>query len=202
MFPLKWMIPIACVSTAVMAQGATDLNGLVAAAAHYVSSGMASARDPESLALSKVVGNYSSQQTNVLMTTAADVQHWTFLYRIEPGAAAPAPPEAQPPDPLPQPHRAVTAECAQGVFRNFRYSRTPVKGLKSLEYTWAAVTLDSAIANLNANGYIRGFTSVQLERPDDANVPDAFVYVFDCPLERRRVAISCQTGALAWSYGY
>ena len=53
----KWLIPIACVSASLMAQSATDLNGLVSAAAHYVSDGMSSVRDPETLALSKIVGN-------------------------------------------------------------------------------------------------------------------------------------------------
>jgi hypothetical protein len=196
------MIPIACISAAAMAQGAVDLNGLEAAAAHYVSSGMAGAHDPETLALSKIVGTYGSQSTDVLMTKATDVQHWTFLYRIGAETPSPAPPEAQAPPPQvpPEPHRAVTAECTQGVFNHFRYSSRAVKGVKSLEYTWAAVSLDQAIANLNANGYVRGFTNVEVVRPDEPNWPDEFVYVFTCPWERQRVAISCQTGALAWTY--
>jgi hypothetical protein len=64
------------------------------------------------------------------------------------------------------------------------------------------VTLDTAIANLNANGYVRGFSSVELERPDLANWPDDYVYVFTCPWEQRQFAISCQTGAMVWNYGY
>ena len=196
----KWLIPIACVSASLMAQSATDLNGLVSAAAHYVSDGMSSVRDPETLALSKIVGNNGGQFPGLLMARAADVQHWTFLYKIAPATPPQADPQA--PDPKPTPHLSVQAECTQGVFGGFRYLATPVKGVKSLEYTWVAVTLDTAIANLNANGYVRGFSSVELERPDLANWPDDYVYVFTCPCEQRQVAISCQTGAMVWNYGY
>jgi hypothetical protein len=201
MFLAKWMIPIACLSASLAAQTANDLNGLVSAAAHYVSNGMSGARDPESLALSKLVGNYSTQFPDALMTRATDVQHWTFFYKFS--SSAPKEewqdPEAKP---KPKPHLSVEAECTQGVFNNFRYSSMPVTRVKSLEYTWVAVSLDNAIASLNANGYIRGFSSVELQRPDIPNWPDEFVYVFNCPWERRQVAISCQTGAMAWSYGY
>jgi hypothetical protein len=180
-----------------MAQGATDLNGLVTAAAHYVSSGMSGAHDPQTLALSKIIGNNGSQTPEFLMTKATDVQHWTFLYKISDIPAA-----AQDPDAKPKPRVTVQAECTQGVFGDFRYSSTPVKNAKSLEFTWVAVPLDGAIANLNANGYVRGFSSVEMLRPDMANWPDDYVYVFTCPWERREVAISCQTGAMVWNYGY
>jgi len=193
----KWMIPIACVSTSMMAQSATDLNGLVTAAAHYVSSGMSGAHDPQPLALNKIIGNNGSQTPAFLMTTAADVLHWTFLYKI-----SNPPAEAQDPDAKPKPHVTVQAECTKGIFNNFQYSSSPVKNTKSLEFTWVALPLDGAIANLNANGYIRGFSSVEMVRPDLANWPDDYVYVFTCPWERREVAISCQTGAMVWNAGY
>ena len=93
-------------------------------------------------------------------------------------------------------------ECTRGVFSNFHYSDKAIKGVKPLDFTWAAVTLDNAIRNLNANGYIRGFSSVELQRPDLPNWPDDYVYVFTCPWERQEVAISCQTGALTWTYAY
>jgi len=195
----KWMIPVACVSISLAAQTANDLNGLVSAASHYVSNGMSGARDPETLALSKVIGNYSTQFPDALMTRATDVQHWTFLYRLN--SHAPTEP-VQDPEAKPKPHLSVQAECTQGVFNNFRYSSMPITHVKSLEYTWVAVSLDNAIANLNANGFIRGFSSVGLQRPDLPNWPDEFVYVFTCPWERREVAISCQTGAMVWSAGY
>jgi hypothetical protein len=192
------MIPIACASTSMMAQSATDLNGLVTAAAHYVSSGMSGAHDPQPLALNKIIGNNGSQTPVYLMTTAADVLHWTFLYKIGNPPADPA--GAQDPDA--KPHVTVQAECTKGIFNSFHYSSTPVRNTKSLEFTWVAVPLDGAIANLNANGYIRGFSSVEMVRPDLANWPDDYVYVFTCPWERREVAISCQTGAMVWNAGY
>ena len=199
MFLAKWLIPIACISTSLAAQTANDLNGLVSAASHFVSNGMAGSRDPQSLALSKVIGNYSTQFPDALMTKATDVQHWTFLYNFSKHADDADP---QAPDAKPAPHLSVQAECTSGVFNNFRYSSKPVTRVKSLEFTWVAVSLDNAIANLNANGYMRGFSSVELQRPNIPNWPDEFVYVFNCPWERREVAISCQTGAMAWSYGY
>jgi hypothetical protein len=193
------MIPIVCISTSVVAQSATDLNGLITAAAHYVSNGMSGARDPETLALSRIVGDYGSQFPDVLMTKATDVQHWTFLYKVE---TTPGPAGTQDPDAKPKPHRAVQAECTRGVFNQFKYSSSPVTGVKSLEFTWVAVSLDNAILNLNANGYLRGFSSVTMERPDLPNWPDDYVYVFTCPWERRQVAISCQDGTMVWNYGY
>jgi len=200
MSPLKWMIPVACLSTAMMAQSATDLNGLVAAAARYVSSGMSGVHDPEPLALCKVVGNNGSQVPDLLMTRATDVQHWIFTYKVGAGPSGPAAP--QDPAAGPKPRLAAQAECTRGVFNSFHFSSSPVKNVKSLEFTWAAVSLDSAIAGLNANGYVRGFSSVELMRPDLPGWPDDYVYVFTCPWERREVAISCQTGAMTWNYGY
>jgi hypothetical protein len=197
MNPIKWLIPIACISTSMLAQTANDLNGLVAAAAHYVSSGLAGTHDTESLVLGKIIGNNGSQAPTYLMTKATDVQHWTFLYQVN--GARPGDVVA---DPQPKPHLSAQAECTQGVFKNFHFSDQPVKGVKSLEFTWVAVSLDNAIANLNANGFVRGFSSVELMRPDLANWPDDYVYVFNCPWERQEVGISCQTGAMAWSYSY
>lgn len=198
MFPCKWLVPVLCAGAVLSAQSASDLNGLVSAASHYVSSGMAGAHDPQTLSLSTISGDSGSPFPDLLMARATDVQHWTFLYRID--NAGPMPPPAG--GPGAEPHLAVLADCSKGVFNNFRYSSSPVTGVKSLEFTWVAVSLEGAIANLNANGYIRGFSSVELMRPDAAGFPDDFVYVFNCPWERRKVAISCQTGALTWSFGY
>jgi hypothetical protein len=195
----KWIVPILCVSSAALAQAAIDLNGLVSVAGQYVSSGMSGAHDPETLVLNKINGDMGSQFPDMLMSKASDVQHWTFLYRISPGL--PTIPPTDPPSPS-QPHTAVLAECTQGVFNSFHFSDSQITGLKSLQYTWVAASLDTAILNLNANGYVRGFSSVALMRPDLPNFPDEFVYVFNCPWERREVAISCQTGALAWTYGF
>jgi hypothetical protein len=194
------MIPIAFVSTSLFAQAGNDLNGLVSAASHYVSNGMSGARDPETLNLNKVIGNYSDAMPNVLMTKATDVQHWIFQYKFS--TTKDSQEDSLDPEGKPIHHAAVEAQCTQGVFSSFRYLSKPVTGTKSLEYTWVAVSLDNAIANLNTNGYVQGFTSVELVRPDLPNWPDDFVYLFNCPLERREVGISCQTGALAWSFAY
>jgi hypothetical protein len=194
------MIPIACISTSMMAQSATDLNGLINAAAHYVSSGMAGVHAPEPLTLCKIVGDNGSLAPDLLMTRATDVQHWLFTYKV--GAAPSGPAAPQDPDAKPMPHVTAQAECTQGVFNNFHFSGSPVKNVKSLEFTWVAVSLDGAIASLNASGYVRGFSSVEMVRPGLANWPDDYVYVFTCPWERREVAISCQSGAMAWNYGY
>lgn len=194
MLTAKWLVPAACLTTALSAQSFNDLNGLASAASHFVSSGMAASRDPQPLGLHKIVGNYDDKAPNTLMNRASDVQHWTFLYKIQvgPGPQAPAGP----------PHPAVTAECSRGVFHDFHYSDKPVQGLKGLDNTWIATSLENAIANLNANGYVRGFTAVSIMRPDMPNWSDELVYVFKCPWERRDVAISCQTGAMVWTYGY
>jgi hypothetical protein len=199
------LIPIFGLAGAALAQTTGgDLNTLTSAAAHYVSSGMAGEHAPDTLALSVLTGDNGSPTSGVLMASAADVQHWTFRYRILPAGT---PPEAQalpgcPAPTQPQTHRTVVAQCTQGVFNHFAFSPVPVSGVKSLEYTWVAVALDQAIANLNVNGYVRGFSSVELKRPDQAGFPDDLVYVFNCPWERRQVAISGQTGALTWTYNY
>jgi hypothetical protein len=206
MHPARWILPIACAGATLFAQSANDLNGLAAAADRFVSSGMAGSHDPQPLELCRMTGDIGTRNSPVLMSRATDVQHWTFVYRL--GAAAPAPGgDAAPVDAagegivLPQ-HRAVLAECSRGVFNKFRYSPKPVLGMKSLEYTWVAASLDNAILNLNTNGYIRGFSSVALVRPDSPRVSDEYVYVFNCPWERTNVAISCQTGALTWTEMY
>jgi hypothetical protein len=207
MHAASFLIPILSLGlgSAAMAQTTGgDLNTLVNAAAHYVSSGMAGEHSPETLALSDITGDNGSTNATVLMSSAADVQHWTFRYRIQ---AAGTPPVAQalpgcPAPTQPQPHRTVVAQCTQGVFNHFAFSPVPVSGVKSLEYTWVAVSLDQAIANLNSNGYVRGFSSVEVKRPDQAGLPQDLVYVFNCPWERQQVAISGQTGALTWTYSY
>jgi len=197
MKPAKWLIPLVCASTSLLAQSTNDLNGLVSVAAHYVSSGVAGTHTPMVLSLNKIVGDNGSGTPEFLMTKATDVQHWTFLYRTNA-----ARPEDASPDAKPKLHPTAQAECSLGVFKNFHFSDKPITGTKSLEDTWVAVSLDNAILNLNANGYIRGFSGVSMQRPDLPNWPDEYVYVFTCPWERRKVAISCQTGALTWSYGY
>jgi hypothetical protein len=191
-----WFLPAVFVSTALFGQTVGDLNGLVASAGHYVSHGMGGTHDPQSLAICKITGT-SGGKADFLMSRGVDVGHWQFLYRINEAA------EAENGDAtLPVPHRSVLVECDKGVFGGFKYSPSMVKGLTSLEFTWIAVPLDTAIAQLNNLGYIRGFSSVSLERPASPQLPDEYVYIFNCPWERTLVAISTQTGAFTWSQGY
>ena len=197
MNPIKWMLPVACVCAGLSGQTANDLNGLVSAAAHYASAGVAGTHQPLALSLHKIIGNNGSQTPEFLMTRATDVQHWTFLYRIDSTLPADASADAKP-----KPRVAAQAECTKGVFNNFRFSDKPVANAKTLEFTWVAVPLDTAIQNLNAGGFVRGFSSVEVLRPDLAQWPDDMVYLFNCPWERREVAISTQTGAMLWSYAY
>ena len=67
-----------------------------------------------------------------------------------------------------------------------------------MEFTWLAVSLDGAIAQLNANGYVRGFSQVEVKKPDLPGIADDPVYVFTCPWERAKVAISANNGAFLW----
>ena len=197
MFSAKWILPVVVASGSLVAQTANDLNGLAVAASRYVASGMAGSHDPQPLELHRISGDNGTPGSGTLMSRATDVQHWTFLYRIDSTLPADASADAKP-----KPRVAAQAECTKGVFNNFRFSDKPVANAKSLEFTWVAVPLDTAIQDLNANGFIRGFSSVEVLRPDLAQWPDDMVYLFNCPWERREVAISAQTGAMLWSYGY
>lgn len=199
MLSTKWMIPVVCASTFLAAQSVADINSLEAVASHYVSGGMASSHDPQALNLCKVAGDAGGPIPGLLMGKAADVQHWTFLYRIATGQAGA---QEDPSAPSAEPHRSVLAECTEGVFGNFRYSPDSVSGLKSLDNTWVAVPLDAAISSLVAIGYPWGFDRVAIIRPDGGSLSDDMVYVFDCPTVRQEVAVSCQTGALAWTVSY
>lgn len=218
MSSLKQFLTMACVSGALLAQAPGDLNALTSAAAHFVSSGMTASHYPEHLDLGKIVGDNGNLASGTLMATAEDVQHWTFLYRLERSLPTPPDnPDAQPPAPGTEPpaagadsasetllktYRSVSAQCTRGVFSHFQLSASPVLNVKSLQFTWFAVNLKGAIASLNTYGYARGFQSVTLLRPDHAGLPDDPVYLFDCPWERQMVAISCQSGMLSWTVSY
>lgn len=193
----KWVFPIVCAASALHAQSFGDLNGLIASASHYASHGMSSSHDARPLELCRVSGD-NGGDPNVLMTRSVDVNHWSFLYRL--GGVAPL--DAPEADAAPKPFRSAMLECTQGIFGGFKYSAAPLPELKSLEFTWVAVSLDSAIAQLNNAGYVRGFDSVTLMRPSNLKYPDGYVYLFNCPWERTRVAISTQTGAFTWRQMY
>jgi hypothetical protein len=204
-----WLVPALLASTSLFSQSMGDLNGLLGGASNYVHQGLASTHFTQSLQLAKVTADNGGDATH-LMTRGVDAVHWNFFYRIvtkpevdlgldqEQDAAKPKPK----PKPGPRIHHAVLAECNRGIYGGFKYSGILITDVKPLENTWIAVSMDDAIAQLNANGYVRGFAGVELMRPSNPNVPDEYVYVFDCPWERTKVAISSQTGALAWSAQY
>ena len=200
----KWILPVLCLTGTLSAQALGDLNGLITSASHYVSHGLGGGAHTTPLELCKIAGD-SGDQEGTLMNRSVDVQHWRFLYRIDVGkdaTLADAPePEAKRPAPIPK-HHSVTADCTKGVFSGFKYSPAIVTDAKTLENTWIGVPLEDAIDQLKANGYVRGFTKVLLARPANPALPDDYVYIFNCPVEHTQVAISTQTGALAWTVSY
>jgi len=186
MFMFKRMLPALCISLAATAQAPADLNGLVAAARGVASQGMHGQKDPGALDLQSILGE--GENPVILLNTAQDVQHWTLSYAVK---------YLGPPQPQPLPQTA-SLDCIRGKFGNFLLSEPPLLGHQSLENTWFAIPLGTAISQLNLNGYQRGFSRVELKRLLQAGVPDEMVYVFTCPWERARVAISANTGSLVW----
>ena len=193
MYFIKWILPMVCVSGALSAQALGDLNGLINSADKYVSQGMAGTPTRQTLELCKLTGDNGGQPDR-LMLRSVDVAHWSFLYRIDTIADQAAGDSTV----MPKLHRSATAECNQGIFGGFQYSPSKVTGLKPLEHAWIAISLGDAITQLNGLGYFRGFSKVTLMRPANPDLPDEYVYVFECPWERNQVAISTQTGALSW----
>ena len=200
----KWILPVLCLTGTLSAQALGDLNGLITSASHYVHTGMAGTPKPMPLELVKISGDYGAPE-EVLMNRSVDVQHWRFIYRIDLKDAATletAPEADDAKGPLPKPHRSVSADCTHGLFGQYKYSPSAALDCKTLENTWIGIPLEDAINQLKALGYVRGFTKVTLVRPYDKNLPDEYVYIFTCPWERTKVAISTQTGALAWTASY
>lgn len=183
-----------CAAGTLAAQGAVDLNGLTAAARRYASQGLQGTQSHATLDLRLLRGDNGGNPA-LLMTKASDVQRWTIFYEAqyklgsEEGAA------------LPKPHSA-SLKCTRGIFSDFFLSTPSIPQCKSMEFTWVAVSLDAAVYNLNLHGYVRGFSQVETKRPEAPGYPDELVYVFTCPWERTKVAISGNTGALAWYQMY
>jgi hypothetical protein len=184
----------ACAGTAVLAQTAGDLNALASAASRYAAHGVAGTRQPVMLDLREIKGE-SALLPGALMTKALDIQRWTFFYDAgpNPGDEGAAPEAAS---------KSASCKCVNSLFSDFHFSPKPIPATKSLEYTWVAVTLDQAIQQLNLQGYVRGFSDVKLMRPDQPDIPDGFVYIFDCPWERTLVAISASSGETTWLEHY
>jgi len=70
------------------------------------------------------------------------------------------------------------------------------EALRTLEH------IDAAIGSLNTQGYLQGFTSVTLMRSTNPQLPDAYVYAFNCPLDRTVVGISASSGQVLWKEFY
>jgi len=194
-----WLIPVLCSGVALCAQSLGDLNGLAQAAAHFCSHGMAAGRDPGTAALYRITGDQGGAAPSP-MTKGVDVTHWSFQYKLVAVGTDPGPdgglavPESI--------HQGVLAECTRGIFGKFQYSTALVTDARSLEYTWIAISLDDALAQVKAHGYSGTFEKVTLMRPMNPSIPDEYVYIFDCPADHVRVAISTQTGALMWTEKY
>jgi len=192
--PVLFLFSTACI---LGAQSSVDLNGLAASAARYVSQSVQGQHDPMNLDLRLIRGD-NGGHPETLMSKATDVQRWTIFYNVEPKAHV-ADPTAQEGIVLPPPAHSASVKCTLGLFSDFFLSTPPVPNCHSLENTWLAVSLDGAIAQLNALGYVRGFSKVETRRPNNPGWPDELVYIFECPWERTNVAISCNTGAAVWT---
>lgn len=176
-----------CAAAGLAAQVGIDPNGLATAAYRYATRGVQGGPHPVSLDLRLLRGD-NGGNPNVLMTKATDVTRWTIFYDTQPAGA-----------PGPDDHPgSASVKCVKGQFGDFFMGRPPVPHCKSLDNTWFAVNLDTAVARLNASGYGRGFSKVELKRTDFQGVSDEAAYVFTCPWERTCVAISAITGTFIW----
>ena len=188
------IVPIIFAGTTLMAQSSGDINVLASAAAQFAAHGMGGTRHQAQLDLREIRGE-SALVPGALMNTALDIQRWTFFYNVNalPGG------EGAPDLPTP---RSASCKCVNSIFSDFHFSAAPIPAAKSLEYTWAAVSVGQAIQALNQQGYVRGFSDVKLVRPDAPNTPDGYVYLFNCPWERTLVAVSAASGAVTWLEQY
>ncbi len=182
---LRPALTLLCAAGALSAQVPVDLNGLAAAAQRYANHGVQGQAHPLALDLRLMKGD-NGGDPDTLMGRSADVVRWTVFYNARPGLEALA--QA----------RSASVKCTRGTFGDFFTSPSPIPDCKSLEATWLAVNLDAAIGQLNANGYVRGFSLVAVKRPQVPGISDEPVYVFTCPWERQEVAISAATGAMVW----
>jgi len=197
MFLPKRAATILCVAGALGAQTPVDLNGLAVAASHYVSHGLQGQAHAPALDLRLLRGDNGGDAVH-LMSAAADVVRWTLFYNASYGRPALQEDLALPVQEDLTLARSASAKCCKGTFSDFLLAKAPIPASKSMEFTWLAVTLDAAIARLNANGYVRGFSQVEVKKPDVPGLSDESVYIFTCPWERTKVAISANNGAFVW----
>jgi len=183
-------LAILAAATPLAAQTLQDLNSLKAEARHFVSSGLSSSGENRRTELYRIIGDPGPVSPGLLQR-GVDVLHWQFQYKILEQNPGPGAMEAAR-------HRQCWADCLRGVFNHFQYSDVMVTDARPIEHAWIAVSLDEAIAALKKEGYDHGFEKVTLMRPMHPALPDEFVYIFQCPVEKTKVAISTQTGALMW----
>lgn len=192
MFILRPTLTLLCATSILGAQSPVDLNSLAMAAKRYASHGLQGQQFPATLDLREMKGD-NGGNPNFLMMKATDVQRWTVFYNT----SYKTPSE----DEIVRP-KSASLKCVQGVFSDFFMSPQAIPDCKSIEFTWLAVPLDGAIAHLNALGFVRGFSLVETKDPDLTGFPPGLVYVFTCPWERTKVAISATTGALSWTESF
>jgi hypothetical protein len=171
------------------AQAPVDLNSLALAAKTYTSHRLEGPAQAATLDLRLMRGDNGGDPTT-LMATAGDVRRWTVFYDA-------TYPKTETEEVVERPGSA-SVKCIKGVFSSYQTAKHPIPGVKTMESAWLAVSLDGAIAQLNANGYSRGFSEVSVKRIDQPNITDEPAYVFTCPWERTKVAISCTTGNFIW----
>ncbi|HLO66091.1 MAG TPA: hypothetical protein VK188_03670 [Holophaga sp.] len=189
-FTNPFLAAAAAIALPLAAQGPVDLNGLASSADRYLSHKLQASPYPISRDLILMRGDNGGDEAH-LMGRTVDVKRWTIFYNVE--ASGPSS------ETLP---RSASVKCQKGVFGEYLTSPKPVLYCKSIQDTWLAVNLDSAIQQLNAHGYTRGFSRVEIKRPDRPGFSDELAYVFTCPWERAHVAISASTGAYIWFQAY
>jgi hypothetical protein len=181
-----------------MAQAMSDLNALVLQAGRYAAHESAAQGPHQQLELFRIIGG-SGGEPGSLMHKAVDVQMWTLIYQIDPADATAGAPAGLQPGDISQ---SVSVQCVRGLFNAMVWSPLPVFDAKSLQWAWFALSLDDAVAQLNREGYTRGFSSVTLVRPMHPHISDECTFVFRCPPDHAYVGISAETGEKLWTESF
>jgi hypothetical protein len=100
------------------------------------------------------------------------------------------------------PSQSLWVQCNHGEFNCMEWSPLPIFDCKSLEWTWIAISLDEAVAQLNRQGFTRGFSSLTLQRPLNPRFPDEATFVFKCPADHAFVGLSALTGQKLWTEAF
>ncbi|BDU75642.1 hypothetical protein [Mesoterricola sediminis] len=190
MHPFKPLVLSAMAALAATAQIPLDLNSLSASADRYLNRNLQASPYPITRQMVLMRGDNGGDAAH-LMSKALDVQRWTVFYNLDGNGPTT--------DPLP---KSASVKCVRGIFGDYHTAPKAVPDCKSIQDTWLAVNLDAAVNALVSHGYTRGFSQVEILRPDRTGFSDELVYLFTCPWERTRVAISASTGAYVWYQAY